>query len=108
SPNLFVSPHHLIVIFFLGANLKVVCTENLSEAECVAKLEEVVATRRHVSATCVERDKPPTSWHGRIRSEDPQKPDTYYPVICPFTPPCWQNGRPLKGALGGIFADEDP
>lgn len=27
-------------------------------------------------------------------------------VICPFGGPCWQDGRRLKGALGGNLADD--
>ena len=41
----------LVVWFMLGSNLEVVHTEGLTQAECLSKLEEVLATRRNVSAT---------------------------------------------------------
>jgi len=28
-----------------------------------------------------------------------------YPVICPFGPPCWQDGMRLSGAIPGVFLD---
>ena len=41
----------LIVWFMIGSNVEVVRTEGLTQAQCVAELEEVLA-RRNVSATC--------------------------------------------------------
>ena len=41
----------LVVWFMLGSNLEVVRTESVTQAECITKLEEVLATRRNVSAT---------------------------------------------------------
>ena len=28
-----------------------------------------------------------------------------YPVICPYGPPCWQDGKRLIGAMPGVFLD---
>jgi hypothetical protein len=48
----------LVVWFFLGSRMEVVRTENLTQAECIAKLEEVLATG-HKSATCRGWYQPP-------------------------------------------------
>jgi hypothetical protein len=57
----------LVVWFFVGSDLQGERTKNLTQAQCIAKLEEVLATRPKVSATC--RDgyyQPPIFWRGRI------------------------------------------
>jgi len=41
-----------------------------------------------------ERVKPPKK--ARCERED-TPPKAQYPVICPFSPPCWQDGEPIVG-----------
>ena len=57
--------YFLVVWFMVGSEMEVVRTENLTRAECIAKLEEVLTTRR--TAPCRAcRYQPPIWWHGRI------------------------------------------
>ena len=56
----------LVVWFMLGSEMKVERIENLTRAECIAKLAEVLATGR-LSATCrTHWHQPPIMWRGRI------------------------------------------
>jgi hypothetical protein len=55
-----------------------------SEIECKLQAAEVMWPKK---AKCEAEATPPPK----------AKPP---PVICPFAPPCWQDGKPIVGALG--------
>lgn len=56
-------------------------TPGFTESECKRMAAGVVKPKQ---AKCVRGDA----------SEEDRK----YPVICPYLPPCWRNGRPLDAA----------
>jgi hypothetical protein len=75
----------LIISWLVGSTPMEHRTPGLVEIECQRLAAGVKAPKQ---AKCVREEEPP----------EPDRSPGAPPVICPFAPPCWQNGHPVKGA----------
>jgi hypothetical protein len=118
----------LIVWLTMGWRFEETSLPLLGRAQCAVFRDEMLAERTPVRAECVAEPAPPAiksfppCADGACRNRLPgnklavptlgdtgPKPSLpppwerskrpVWPVICPFTHPCWRNGEPIVGAL---------
>jgi len=92
----------LIVWLWMGQRFEEARVPNLSRQECEIQLFTIDADRREqiagqcvgASGRVVPDDRLPPAEDWALPDHSPVAP----PVVCPIMPPCWQYGRPVRGA----------
>ena len=97
-----MEPFTLILWIWMGQRLEQTEIPNLTRQECVAQWLRVGSDRELVRTQCIatsgSNGANPASVANKC-ADCGQLPKPKSMVICPFAPPCWRDGKPIRGAL---------